>query len=446
MEVKELLYRFEKFNQHTPLFKKGTKILATCSGGADSMLMAYLFKHFNLYFSIAHVNFQLRGKDSDLDEELAKDFAKKTGVSFFRKSFDTKGFADSNSISIEMAARELRYNWFFELSVENNYNLIATAHHLNDHVETILLNIVRGTGQKGYHGILHQRDDLIRPLLCFTKEEILFLVQEYQIPFREDKTNNETDFQRNKIRHLVVPVLKEINTNLENTFYKNSQISLENEKIIESFAENGAQRWVKDQEGFFRIEISDSPEENNYKLWLKNYLLNFDFNQYQIENILKSIYSQPGNVFISPNYILNKDRESFILKNRKDFFITTSISNQEKTYFLNDFKLQTCLLESLNVEDIKNPYCAYLNFEKLKFPLKLRLWENGDFFIPFGMKGKKKVSDFLIDEKVPLVLKKNVLVLESENQICWVVGFRIDERFKIENVSTDKIFKLEIIR
>jgi tRNA(Ile)-lysidine synthase len=446
MEVKELLYRFEKFNQHTPLFKKGTKILATCSGGADSMLMVFLFKHFKLDFSIAHVNFQLRGKDSDMDEKLVEAFAQKTGISFFRKSFQTKEYAVSNGISIEMAARELRYKWFHELTEKNNFDLIATAHHLNDHVETILLNITRGTGQKGYHGILHQRDDIIRPLLCFNKEEILFLIKEFAIPFREDKTNEETDFQRNKIRHLVVPVLKEMNPDLENTFYKNSQIALENEKILVSFVKNGEQRWVKDQEGFFRIEISDCQEENNYKLWLKNYLLSFDFNQYQIENILKSIHSQPGNVFISSEYILNKDRESFILKKRKDSFGVTNISSHEKTYFLNNFKIQTSLLKSIDEEDIKNPNCAYLNFEKLNFPLKLRPWKNGDFFIPFGMKGKKKVSDFLIDQKIPLILKEEILILESDKEICWIVGFRIDERFKVENVTTNKIFKLEIIR
>lgn len=440
-----MLTAFKKFINDTYLFSPPQKILLAVSGGVDSVVMAHLFHLSQFDFAIAHCNFSLRAKESDLDEIFVQDLAFKYKVPFFTIRFDTKNEASKRKISTQMAARDLRYEWFNSILKRENYDFVATAHHANDVLETVLLNITRGTGVAGLHGISPKNGKTIRPILFATKESIVSYAKMNQLKWRDDASNEIDEYARNFIRLNVVPLLKEINPNLENTtLHTVARLKQVEDAFLDAFELHKKDFEVIAKDHF---KVSIKKMLGLPKAYLTHYLeaFGFSFNQIQLVfNIISSDF-QPGKRFISPNYILVIDRDFLVItiahfKTDAEILIN---ENDEEVNF-DQLKLQLSTVVDLQIEDLKNPTIGFFDLDKLKFPLRIRNWTEGDSFIPYGMKGNKKVSDFLVDSKVPLNLKSNVRVLLSGDDIIWVIGMRTGEKFKVSN-TTKKILRIRMI-
>jgi tRNA(Ile)-lysidine synthase len=419
-----MIKRFEKYYQNQHLFAKTDKILLAVSGGRDSVAMVYLFQAAQLNFGIAHCNFKLRGKDSDKDEKFVFDLAKKLKVPFYKISFDTKTYAKTNKLSTQMAARELRYRWFAEIKEKNNFQYIATAHHKNDVAETLLINLAKGTGLSGLHGIKNKVGAIIRPLLCFNRGEIDALIEENKLLFREDKSNEETKYVRNKVRHKIIPELEKINPSFIETIFNETQHFGELEQLLEiKINEDKKKCWKVLKDGTIEVEIENLLMLKPLKTYLFYFLKPYGFNAEDVIDVMNSLGKQSGKKFSSSTHQLVKDRNKLII---------STIRQKERTEFviekLEDFKKLPISIEAKMVAKNqlktikKDKHLAYLNAEKVIFPLVLRKWKTGDKFKPFGMKGMKKLSDFFVDEKFSLVEKEKVWILTANNKIVWVVG------------------------
>jgi len=437
--------RFLDFIQQHKLLEKQDKIIAAISGGVDSVVMCKLLAENGFRFAITHANFGLRGKDSDEDEKFVKGLAKQYKVEFFSRKFDTWTYASAHRISIEMAARELRYNWFYDLLTQYNLTKIATAHHQTDHAETLILNLARGTGIRGMHGILPLSGAVVRPMLFTNRAEIEEYANENQILFRTDKSNENLDFKRNLIRHKVIPVLKQLNPKLEETLFLHSAYMAEYEKFISDHLEEMKNLIVSYKNDQVKIDFGLLYVLKYKNLILYEILRAFGFNYETVLDINRLTDRISGKRFLSPDYELVKDRKYLILSP-----IKKEITEMEK-YVLTDSKFVTLgkckfvcikLPKTERLEDLKNANVAYLDFEKLKFPLKIRFWQKADFFIPFGMKTRKKLSDFFIENKIPVNEKKNIPIFLSGDDIIWIAGFRIDNRYRI-NDNTEVLFKIK---
>jgi tRNA(Ile)-lysidine synthase len=425
------------------LLMTGGKVLLAVSGGIDSMVMLYLFEKSGFDYGIVHCNFQLRGDESDQDEEFVKKQVLIHGVPSFFKRFDTGEYAQINGISIEMAARDLRYEYFEKIRIEHHYDFIATAHHSDDLIETFFLNLTRKTGIKGLTGIKDKSGKIIRPLLFASRDEIEKFASENYIEFREDSTNSEVFYQRNFLRHRILPLFSELNP----SFKKNILASIENlkdaEAVYSGFFEIEKQKVVENATDSQIIDIEKLRKSEHPKLLLLEILSGYNFNPAVAEEVFQSLEGEPGKQFYSKTHRLVKDREKLFIseiaeRENRIFYIEAGdielfqpfgIKNEK--YSGKDFKIR------------KEKNIACLDFEKLEFPLLIRKWQQGDYFQPLGMTGFKKVSDFLIDEKIPVHEKDNTWVLCSGNKIVWIMGHRIDNRFKI-TTETKSVFKIEI--
>ncbi|MCF2447400.1 tRNA lysidine(34) synthetase TilS [Dyadobacter sp. CY345] len=425
----------QKFDLH----KKST--LLTVSGGMDSVVLAHLFHQAGFEAGIAHCNFGLRGEESNEDEVFVRHLAATYKFPFYVKHFSTKGYAKEEGISTQMAARDLRYRWFDEIKNENDYNWIATAHHANDSFETVILNLVRGTGLAGMHGIAAQNNVLIRPLMFASREEIYEYVKEYNLSWREDSSNSSTHYKRNLIRHEVMPVLKTINPSLESTFKTTSERMRSAENLVSFFLNDWKEEAVRKEGEEYYISISSllMSSEPKYRLWF--ILQDFGFSYAQSADIYTSAEGSSGKVFYSETHQILKDRDYFIIsKMKSDASNLIEISRPSGEYQMGDVVF---LLNAIsNIPDLtpgSDKSMAYLNLDKLEFPLSIRSWEKGDSFCPFGMAGKrKKVSDLMIDLKLSLNEKQKVKVLVNKNgDIVWVVGFRLDDRYKVVKEATE---------
>lgn len=423
------------------LIAPSQKILLAVSGGLDSTVLLDLAAKANLNFSVAHVNFELRGEDSKGDEYFVKELAEQYGVSFFVTRFDTLTFAKNRGVSKQMAARQLRYQWFEEIMRKEKIDLLMTAHHLNDNLETALLNFVRGTGISGMRGMPFQSNNLIRPLLLFRKEELEFYAKSKNLKWREDASNSSSDYHRNFLRHEVIPKLKEINPSLENTFLHNATRFNAEEELVKFAHQYLATQYVSQNNNQVIISKEVISQFHNKAGVLWELIKEYGFNVDQCELVMDSIFGQSGKQFHTNEFTLTVDRESFIITKQSIENQLIEIRENDTSIELNNFELT--LAETKNVEFSSSHLEAYIDRECLKFPLFVRTWKNGDFFYPLGMDKKKKVSDFLIDEKISLPDKNKVLVMESENNICWVVGHRIDDRFKITD-QTKSILHVKI--
>ena len=429
-----MLDKFNKYNTENDLFRPEDKLLVTVSGGVDSIVLCHLLKKYNANFAIAHCNFGLRAEESDKDECFVEELAEALEVNIHIKKFDTKEYLKNAGISIQMAARELRYQWFSELAKQKGYKYILTAHHQNDLLETVLLNLIRGTGIAGLHGIKPKSGNIIRPLLFATKEHVLKYAEENNLDWREDSSNESAKYQRNLLRLEVIPILKKINSNLEQTLHQSVEKISAAEAIFNQYIEGCRIDFLTKREHYVSLEFEFLKEEIEPHLILFELLRPYGFNYSQSEDILRNLDNDAGKKYISSTYILVKDRTELIIteKSETNIFLHIQIeSNTHQIYFPwsdSTIKIQT----TTGFEKTNNFSVAYLNYEKLKFPITARLWKEGDSFHPLGMKGKKKVSDFLNDLKIPLNLKENVSVILSGEDIVWVVGYRIDERYKAE--------------
>jgi tRNA(Ile)-lysidine synthase len=438
-----MIVHFTEFIKKHALFDKEDKILLAFSGGVDSMVMVDLFNKAGFRFGLAHCNFMLRGKDSDLDEETVKAVAQIYNVPVFIERFNTQEFAKSNNLSIEMAARELRYDFFYKLLNSENYNYLATAHHLGDVLETMIFNLTKGTGISGLRGILPKRQQVVRPLLFATKEQITQYAVENKLTWREDQSNELDVYQRNLIRLQVVPHLIKINPGLYESLAKTTAKLRFTEKIYKNYLNQVKEQLVR-QVGKDKVILkSELTKVEEPSVLLSEILKEYGFNFTQCENIIDLI-NKTGAKFLSTQYQLNIDRNDIILsllleEEEKSVIIfpeTTSIIDSKHSYTLR-------IIENKNYRLSSDKNSAALDFDRLKYPLTIRNWKQGDRFVPLGMKNKKKLSDFMIDEKIPLNLKRSIKVLVSEGEIAWVVGWRIDDRFKITK-ETKNILELTV--
>jgi len=433
--------------QKEKLFKKTEKILLTVSGGIDSIVMCELFHNAGFKFGIAHCNFQLRNKESDADELFVEQLAEKYHVQFHSISFDTSAFAKKKKLSIQLAARELRYQWFEEIRSQFEYNYIATAHHQDDSIETFFINLIRGTGISGLHGILAKHGKIVRPLLFCTKNEIEIFAKKNQLKHREDSSNASDKYTRNKIRHQIIPLLKALNPNLENTITKDMERLKNVELIYRSAIAKAFAKISKTEKGGVSISIQKLKKLSPINTYLYEFLKPFHFNAATAEEILSVLDSVSGKQFFSTTHRLIKDRAFLLIENRppelknKTSEVNYLIKKNAKK-FSNDSVTLGFKIAAANYELQTSNNIAQIDFDKLQFPLEIRKWEKGDVFYPLGMKGKKKVSDFFIDKKLSLFQKENTNLLISKGKIVWIIGLRLDERFKITE-KTKKIYFVE---
>lgn len=432
----------EKFTKHITdrfPFLQHKKILLATSGGLDSMVMGHLFSKLNFDFAIAHCNFQLRGLESFDDQRFVEAFAAQIGKPFFMTQFDTEAFASDYKLSIQVAARELRYNWFYELLETENFDYILTAHHADDTIETFIINLSRGTGLDGLVGIPEETEKLIRPLLPFSRAEIKEYAEENNILWREDSSNASTKYLRNKIRHELVPILKDINPNFLVAFQKTQSYLQEAQEMVEDASIMIYQQVAKEVGKEIHFNLKELKRLPNYTSYLYQWLKEYGFVSWK--DIYDLVDSQSGKQILSHNYRLIKDRDYLLLSEIKDVELEEILISKDQQEVNFPLKLSLC-----KVADITKPSnkVIFVDENKLQFPLVLRKWKEGDIFHPFGMNGQsKKLSKFFKDEKFSLIDKENTWLLCSKEEIIWVVGKRADDRFKVEH-TTKTILKITL--
>jgi len=440
-----MLNQLMEFITQQKLFHSREKILLAVSGGVDSVVMIHLFKAANFNFAVLHCNFQLRGEESDGDEVFVKALSGECNVPIFVRRFETENYAKNHGISIQMAARELRRNWFDEILKTEQYDKIATAHHLNDSLETVIFNLTKGTGIAGLQGILPNKDYYIRPLLFATREMIHEYAREKKLEWREDSTNTSVKYSRNLIRHHVIPELKKINPNLEFTFTHSMEKIRAAASIYKNFIAKQKVSLLFPENDVIKINKDELLHMIEPQVVLFDVLEEYGFNYAQVKDILKIFQGQSGKVFNSKTHQLIIDREELIIKKREVGEIAErQIFEHTMEVNLKNGKMTFEIFNGIDFAISPDKNEAALDLEKLQFPLLLRAWKPGDAFYPLGMKHKKKVSDFMIDEKIPVNLKKQTLTLFSNKDLVWLVGHRIDERYKITK-ETRKILRIYIV-
>jgi tRNA(Ile)-lysidine synthetase-like protein len=421
-------------------FLENKKLFLATSGGLDSIVMAHLFNQLNHTIALAHCNFQLRGLESFEDQNFVQDYAEANAIPIFVTQFDTEAFAKDYKLSTQVAARDLRYNWFYELLETEKFDYILTAHHADDNIETFLINLSRGTGLEGLVGIPAQNDKIIRPLLLFSREEIANYAHENNIQWREDSSNASDKYLRNKIRHDLVPLLKELNPHFISSFKKTQSYLQESQAMVEDASIMVYQQVAKQEEDGIYFDLNQLKKLPNYTSYLYQWLHEFGFSAW--DDIYDLVESQSGKFVFSAEFRLLKDRDSLILSpidfdnTKEEYFIDAGIEDVKIALNLRFSKVDAVYIPTITA--------IFVNEDKLEFPLVLRRWNEGDSFQPFGMEGKsKKVSKLFKDEKLSLLKKENVWILWSGNKIVWVVGLRQDERFRVDN-KTRNILKIEL--
>ena len=417
---------------------KNKKLLLAVSGGIDSMVLLDLFYKLRFDICVAHCNFQLRGKESDADEMLVREICQEGYIPYFINSFDTHEFAKENKLSIQLAARKLRYDWFQELLLLG-FDYVLTAHHLDDSLETVLINFSRGTGLEGLTGIPAQNGYVVRPLLPFSRLEIEHFAAENQIQWREDSSNASDKYLRNKIRHSIVPLLKEMNAGFLDSFQNTVQHLQQAESLVDDATRLVYEKVVNEKENQLEINLTQLLKFQNYQAYLYQWLNKYGFSAWNDINDL--VEAQSGKQVFSETHVLLKDREKLILSERK-------YNNKEEVYTIDsitskvNIPLNLTFCKEVNLLETDSN-CIFVNEEALKFPLTIRKWQEGDYFYPAGMNGKKKLSKYFKDEKYSLLDKENQWLLCAEDQIIWIIGKRADNRF-IANETTKNLIKIEL--
>ncbi|RLD62300.1 MAG: tRNA lysidine(34) synthetase TilS [Bacteroidetes bacterium] len=440
-----MLNRFNNYIFNNLLFDKKEKILLAVSGGIDSVVMMELFSASGFDFAIAHCNFKLRGEESDKDELFVRGLAKEKNAKYFVKRFDTREFAKKNNLSIQMAARQLRYDWFESIIEKEGYSLYSSAHHLDDQIETFFINLFRGTGISGLHGIKPKQGKLIRPLLFANRRDIETYAEINKIIYREDSSNKKTNYLRNNIRHNLIPVLEKIKPGFADMMDQNIKRFSQSEQIYRNEIETKKRKIVQHINNEVKIAITQLEKLKPLETYLYEFLIPYGFSFAITNDISNSLKSGSGKKFFSDSHILIRDRDFLLIRKKEgnkfnnckehkihlaDNYISRPIELKlEKLGFSDDFSFS---------EDKK---VASFDFDKLVFPLILRKWKKGDHFFPLGMNNKKLLSNFFIDNKFSLFEKEDTWLLTSNDKVVWIVGHRIDNRFKVDK-PTKNIFQI----
>jgi tRNA(Ile)-lysidine synthase len=439
-----MVEQFLKYIHSEKLFHTSHRILLAVSGGADSMLMLHLFTSAGFSVAVAHCNFKLRGEESDGDEQFVSEYCDKHNLAFYVKHFNTGELAFQEGISIEMAARDLRYEWFRHLLDQHHFDYLATAHHQDDVIETFLINLSRGSGIRGLSGIQPKSGRIIRPMLFTNRKEILDYCVRMKIGFRTDSSNMETVYKRNLIRQEILPLLEQVNPAFRRNALKtigtlNETGMLFHQRIneIKSFV------YSEDDQGAL-IHIVKLLNFSPIRTILFELIREYGFQPEQIDDIVDSLTKESGRKFFSEEYRLIKDRDYLL--------IAPNPSGIEKLFYIGEDSTKLSFPLHLSLEKIDrnpdfrfstNPNVVDLDLDKLVFPLILRHWKEGEYFQPLGMTGLKKLSDFFIDEKFSIPEKESVWILASGNQVVWIVGRRLDDRFKITS-KTKQILRIKL--
>ena len=438
--------QFLDYIETNQLFSNDDRILVGVSGGVDSMVMAHLFLKAGFTFAIAHCNFGLRDEESENDQEFVQSFASENNFAFHTKKFDTEKFASENKLSVQMAARRLRYRWFDQLKKRYNYDVIAMGHNKDDLVETFFINIARGTGLKGITGIKPRNRDIVRPLLFATREEILKYSAENDIPYREDSSNRTVKYSRNKIRHHIIPEFQRLNPRFLETVRENTErfqdaytiyLKAVEEKKAELTFEEGSELYID------IYKLNELQEKNTY---LFEILKPFGFTKEVIHEIVDHLEAEPGKEFFSATHKLVKDRDYLIVapveeETTSRFYIDEWIHRIDKPISL-EFDL---IEDNQDYRIPRDSNKAAIDYDKIQFPLMLRKWQQGDYFKPFGFAHYKKLKDFFVDRKYSILDKERTWILASGEKIIWIVGDRLDDRFRVDN-HTRRILEITYIR
>lgn len=431
------------------------QLVLAVSGGIDSVVLTDLVFNAGFSFSIAHCNFQLRGEESERDEGFVRKLAEKYGVAVHVKRFDTLHYAEQKKTGIQETARELRYQWFHTLvehctlvvdrKQTNNHqrttiSFIATAHHADDNVETVLFNIFRGTGISGLHGILPKQEDILRPLLFAKREEIVSYAREKQLEWMEDSSNESSKYSRNYIRHEVLPMLKQIFPSVTDNISNSIERWREGEELYEQAISVHKKKVCEVKGNEVHIPVLKLQRSSPLKTIAFEIIKDFGFTSAQTEDVLSLLQSQSGKFVASSSYRIIRNRNWLIITpNKTAVSATITIEKGEKQI---DFEQGTLVIEeTINYQLSTVNSTATLDASEIKFPLLLRKWKQGDYFYPLGMRKKKKISRFLTDQKIALQKKEKVWVIESNKKILWIIGHRIDDRFKL-TPSTKQVLKI----
>lgn len=432
--------QFQKhIEEHLPFLKNGKSLIAI-SGGVDSVVLTDLCHDLKLNFSLAHCNFNLRGEESNADEDFVMELGEQLDVEVFIQNFDTKAYSESHKTSIQMAARELRYHWFADLAEQLDYNFILTAHHADDNLETFIINFTRGTGLNGLTGIPEVNENIVRPLLQFSREAIKTYAKSNNLNWREDSSNSSRKYLRNKLRHEIVPILKEINPQLLDSFKKTIENLNDTADIVEESLNAVAKRAIVSiDETVITYKVSEFKKVNNPKAYLFEMFKEFGFTEWN--DVVGLLDAETGKYVTSQTHKLIKHREFLILSELQVVSDNEIISIDTNTKTV---ETSFGILRFNEADALKNNSDAiiFVDADKLTYPLELRIWKTGDYFHPLGMNGKKKVSKFIKDEKMTPIEKQNTWVLVSNGNIVWVVGNRADDRFKVTD-HTKTILKIE---
>jgi tRNA(Ile)-lysidine synthase len=438
---------FNRFEQHVArkhFFTKGEKYLLAFS---DSVVLAHLLIKLGIDFSIAHCNFNLRGEESNGDAAFAEDFAKARDITYYSQSFDTDFHKAIEHTNTQLTARNLRYDWFRQLLVEKKYSKIITAHHGSDNVETFLINALRGSGAQGFKGIAECGADVLRPLLIFSKKEIMNYAQANYLNYRDDSSNYQMKYERNYLRSKVVPLLKNINPSLENTFYQNARHLEETIRIANAYINERVDALVQDVEKEYVLKKEALLQEPYLASILFKVLHPLAFNSSQVEKVIDTLKSDPlsGKMFYSSTHTLLMDRETIIIKERDIISLKKEVYQFSFLEELEQFESLKIKVTKTNIFDFSNTKQLAVNADKLVFPLSIRRKKTGDRFHPFGMKQTKKLSDFFGNNKLTEFDKQAVWILENgNNEIIWVMGHRSDERYRIKGNEVN-LYKIELV-
>jgi len=437
---------FQNYIEQQKLCNRNNRILLTVSGGVDSMTMLDLFVKTGYEVAVAHCNFHLRGTESDGDEQFVVSACTDYGVEVFVKHFDTKAYARQNGLSVQVAARNLRYDWFEELRQEKNFDLIAVGHHADDRVETFFINLLRGSGITGLKGIPVKRGRIIRPLLFAEREEIERYAREHEIPYREDSSNREDKYLRNKVRKQLLPRLKEMTDNYEETVVASLNRLAEADNLLQQLLEEKFDGLVTRKGKILSIRLEELSKLKPLEMWVYYLLRRFEFNRDTTDKISAAVINrQTGSVFHAPACRALVDRDYLLIKPDDETDATEYLIEENIFEIINPLHLKIDLADNHENRAVdRTSEVAQLDADQLEFPLKIRHWRGGDKFTPLGMSGTKLVSDYFIDNKINRFEKENIWLLISGDEIVWIIGHRISENYKISS-RTRRIMTLRIV-